>query len=389
MLKVLMMGGRRCGKTSALASLFNQMIHGATNDYLTVSDDTILETKLDPVTNQPEPQDSLTNKRLELERFIDKGGNSTFLVDAGPTRNFWDYKLRVQIPGTNKSTTLQFRDVNGEFFDAGGKHHGETQSFIKDCDVFVVVVDTPYLMAGTRAENAAANVVDSIHTFLTQIDNDGGRKEKQVIFVPIKCEKWIQEGNVDEVIQKVEETYEATIKHLEATGKTEVCIIPIQTAGDILFSELRDAYTLYNTLTKENIKCAKVSDRMVILNNGMYHKVKDFEVLNEDIRATFVYLDQAGNEHPSIPKPLPWYHLPIDRKAKYNPHNCEQLPLHIIRFMFNKMEQNAPGGIWGRLASLIFGTITKADLQKALSGLSQRGLIKDNVEGIKTLKRCF
>ena len=115
MLKVLMMGGRRCGKTSALASLFNQMIHGATNDYLTVSDDTILETKPDPVTNQPEPQDSLTNKRLELERFIDKGGNSTFLVDAGPTKNFWDYKLRVQIPGTNKSTTLQFRDSAGEF----------------------------------------------------------------------------------------------------------------------------------------------------------------------------------------------------------------------------------------------------------------------------------
>ena len=389
MLKVLMMGGRRCGKTSALASLFDQMIHGATNEYLTVCDDTISETKVDPVTKKEEVKDLLGNKKLELKHFIEKGGNNTFLVDAGPTRNFWDYNLRVQIPGTNKSTTLLFRDSAGEFFDAGGMHHDETQSFIKDCDVFVVVVDTPYLMAGSESVNEAANIVDSIHTFLTQIDNDGGRKEKLVIFVPIKCEKWIQEGKIDEVIQKVEETYAATIKHLEATGKTEISIIPIQTAGDILFSELRDAYTLYNTLTKENKKCAKVSDRMVILNNGTYHKVKDFEVLNEDIGATFVYLDQAGNEHSSIPKPLPWYHLPLDRRAAYNPHNCEQLPLHIIRFMFNKMEKNAPGGFWGRLASLIFGTITKADLQKALSGLSRAGLIKDNVEGIKTLKECF
>lgn len=389
MLKVLMMGGRRCGKTSALASLFDQMIHGATNEYLTVCDDTILETKPDPVTQQDEPQDSLINKKLELRRFIDKGGNNTFLVDAGPTRNFWDYKLRVQIPGTNKSTTLLFRDSAGEFFDAGGKHHADVVNFIKDCDVFVVVVDTPYLMEGSKSENAAANIVDSIHTFLTQIDNDGGRKQKQVIFVPIKCEKWIQENKVDEVVQKVEETYNATIKHLMATGKTEISIIPIQTAGDILFSELREAYTLYNPLTKKRIKCAKVSDRMVILKDGKYHKVGASEVVDEDMEATFVYLDQAGNEHPSIPKPLSWYHLPLDRKAEYNPHNCEQLPLHIIRFMFNKMEKNAPGGIWGKLASLIFGTITKADLQKTLSGLSQMGLIKDNVEGIKTLKKCF
>ena len=383
MLKILMMGGRRCGKTSALASLFNQMIHGATNEYLTVADDTIPETK------EGEVQDTLTNKKLELMHFLGKNNNNTFLVDAGPTRNFWDYKLRIQIPGTKKSTTLLFRDSAGEFFDAGGKHHKEVVDFIKECDVFVVVVDTPYLMGGTKTENDAANVVDSIHTFLTQIDNEEGRLEKQVIFVPIKCEKWIQDRKIDEVVQKVEKTYDATIRHLKATKKTEICIIPIQTAGDILFSELRDAYTLYNPLTKKKIKCSKVSDRMVVLNDGTHHKVKDFEVLNEDIEARFVSVDQAGNEHQSIPKPLPWYHLPLDRKAEYNPHNCEQLPLHIIRFMFNKMEKGAPGGFWGKLASIIFGTITKDDLQEALSGLSQRGIIKDNVEGIKTLKKCF
>lgn len=389
MLKVLMMGGRRCGKTSALASLFDQMIHGATNEYLTVCDDTISETKVDPVTQKEEVKDLLVNKKLELKRFIEKGGNNTFLVDAGPTRNFWDYKLRVQIPGTSKSTTLLFRDSAGEFFDAGGKHHANVVNFVQDCDVFVVVIDTPYLMTGSESESEAANVVDSIHTFLTQIDNDGGRKEKLVIFVPIKCEKWIQEGKIDGVVQKVEETYDATIKHLMATGKTEISIVPIQTAGDILFSELRDAYTLYNPLTKKRIKCSKESDRLVILKNGKYHKVGASEVVEEDMDATFVYLDKEGREHSSIQRPAAWYHLPIDRKAAYNPHNCEQLPLHIIRFMFNKMEKRAPGGIWGKLANWVFGTITKADLQQALSGLSQKGLIKDNVEGIKTLKRCF
>ena len=95
-LKVLMMGGRRCGKSSALASLFDQMIHGKTNEFLTVCDKTILETK------DGEKQDSLIGKRLELEHFIDKGKNKTFLADKGPTMNYWTYVLQLQIPGTDR-----------------------------------------------------------------------------------------------------------------------------------------------------------------------------------------------------------------------------------------------------------------------------------------------
>ena len=75
-----MMGGRRCGKTSALASLFDQMIHGKTNEFLTVCDKTVLEEK------DGEKQDSLTGKRLELEHFISKGKNNTFLADKNPTK---------------------------------------------------------------------------------------------------------------------------------------------------------------------------------------------------------------------------------------------------------------------------------------------------------------
>ena len=40
-----MMGGRRCGKTTALASLFEEMGSSKVNKYFTVSDDTVLEIK--------------------------------------------------------------------------------------------------------------------------------------------------------------------------------------------------------------------------------------------------------------------------------------------------------------------------------------------------------
>lgn len=379
-LKVLMMGGRRCGKTSALASLFYQMIHGSTNQFLTVADVTSFDQKQIGNSTEMETIDTLANKRLELEYFIRTSGSNTFLADASPTSNFWDYTLQIQIPGTNKRTEIIFRDSAGEFFDAGGRHYNETVEFIRDCDVFVVVIDTPYLMAGKDYENHAANVVDSIHTFITQIDSDKA-KAKQVLFVPIKCEKWIQDGKVDELVAKIEETYAASINHLVATAKTEISIIPIQTAGDILFSELRESYILYNSLTGKKQKCSKTSNRLVTLNTGKQYRIQETDVLNEDLDAVF--------NGTSIPRPSAWYHLPISRKARYNPSNCEQLPLHIIRFMFNKMEAECLGGIWGILGNLLFGNITKNDMRNALSNLSANNLIKDNIEGIKIIKRCF
>ena len=91
----------------------------------------------------------------------------------------------------------------------------------------------------------------------------------------------------------------------------------------------------------------------------------------------------------NIVRPTEWFHLPQDREPKYAPYNCEQLPLHIIRFMFNKLKAEAPGGLLGKLLSLVFGTMTKEDLQNALDELSKKDLIKDNTEGIKTIKKIY
>lgn len=146
-LKILMMGGRRCGKTSALASLFEQMVNGPVKNYFTVSDQTILETK------DGETQDSLNGKFLELTQMLGKPHTKTFLVDKGPTNNFWNYSLKLQIPGTDRSMFMEFRDSAGEFFEAGGAHSKETNDYVSECDVFVIIVDTPYLMGCNEEES--------------------------------------------------------------------------------------------------------------------------------------------------------------------------------------------------------------------------------------------
>lgn len=376
------MGGRRCGKTSALSSLFDQIVNGPTNEILTASDQTVLEAKSNPASGLSEKQDSLSGKKLELRSFIAKGGNNTFLADQNPTSNFWDYKLQIKIPGTSKSMDLTFRDSAGEFFEAGSQHHDKTVQFVKECDVFVVVVDTPYLMAGSEEEALAANVVDSIHSFLTQIDNDSNRSAKQVIFLPIKCEKWFHEGKIDTVVEKIKTTYATSIKELKARNKTEISILPILTAGDITFAELREPYILVDPVTNRERRCSRISDRMVVLADGKNYKVASHEILNEDPQGIFT-------NAPGIKRPSAWYRLKNGRESKYTPYNCEQLPLHIIRFMFNKKKSEAPSGFLGFLANLFFGSITAGDVQKALDQLSSENLLKDSGEGITILKKCF
>lgn len=383
-LKVLMMGGRRCGKTSVLSSLFHQMIHTSQiNNILTVADKTIQETK--EVNGLIERQESLNEKRLELQWFLQTYKASDFLVDKGPTIHFWSYYMRVSLPGTNKTMNIEFRDSAGEFFDHGGNHTQETLDYLKDCDVFVIVVDTPYLMQND-AIACAANVTDSIHSFITSIDEFSGDKQgaKLVLFVPMKCEKWIQDEKkieIEDVKRRIYELYAPTISHLQQRNNTEVSIIPVQTAGNIAFSEMRKAYTVA-TADGKVIKCSKVTDKIVIKSDGEMYSLQDGDILNPDMEAVFKFDDDSLN----IERPSAWF-CHTNNQPKYAPKNCEQVALHILRFMFNKARNNQNTAWFNQFFRRIFGRITFNDLNNTIVALTSSGLIKDTGDGIEIIKR--
>lgn len=389
-LKVLMMGGRRCGKTSALASLFNEMKSGPVQNYFTVSDRTVLETK------GFETQDSLSNKTLELQNmlFENRHNSNIFLVDQHPTENFWLYKLHIQIPGTKREMDIEFRDSAGEFFEASGVHAEETRNYISDCDVFVIVVDTPYLMGSVGDEtkvlcneaiNNGTNRVNDIQDFLTHIDDNDGQDAKMVVFVPLKCEKWMKENRIGEVVERIKEVYATTIKNLKAYSKMHISIIPMLTSGNILFSEFRKAM-VYNDVDGTK-RCCRISDDIIRLENGDNEMVEDKSKVKDDPNAII-----AGT---TLMRPYAWYHVnPED--GSYAPMNCDQLPLHILRFMLAKLfdaETRTHSGFGGFFLNLInrlkrlFGSIDPKELQQKIFKMQQDGIIKDNVDGIEVIKR--
>ena len=189
-LKVLMMGGQRVGKSSALAAIMDAFISGAEKDILTAKDSTTL-TKI-----EGEKQTSIASKLAEVKEMLVKNSGKTIIVNSGKTNKKWNYNLELTLTGTTDSMNITFTDVNGEFFEGGNIHQEEIIDLVKEYDVFIVAIDTPFLMESKNDDsdlvnsvvNEAYNCTLSIHTFLTQINDNDGKDAKLVIFTPIKCE---------------------------------------------------------------------------------------------------------------------------------------------------------------------------------------------------------
>ena len=400
-LKVIMMGGRRCGKTSALASLFDQMVNGPVKDYFTVSDRTVLKTK------GFETQDSLNDKTLELINKLETnvGNSSLFLVDNSPTYNVWHYNLRLQVPGKKREMDIEFCDIPGEYFENSKEESKqqfkeETEALIKASDVFVIVVDTPYLMGSIEETtkdicpdsiNLGTNRVKEIQNFLTNIDNKDGKDAKMVIFVPLKCEKWAKEPNgLNRVTARLKEVYGTHICNLSAFEKMNISIIPMQTSGNIIFSEFKKAF-IYNSI-EGPVRCCKIDDETIRKENGENDLPMPGETVVEDPQSVI-----AGT---TMLRPYAWYRI-NQYDSSFTPKNCDQLPLHIIRFMLTKlMDAEASvrhggllGGIYDFFKDVInsirkrFGTMDTEELKQIIGNMQRNGVIKDTGDGIEIIKR--
>lgn len=394
-LRVLMLGGRRCGKTSVLASMFQSFTNGASNSFLTVSDDTTLERK------GTEEQDSLNGKTAELKDLLTPNSlnTSTFLVDLKPSKYWWDYRLKIKIPGTDREMFINFADVPGEYCRQGNEHENEVKEYVKQCDVFIVVIDTPYMMEAFNPENKlcsggtndAINRVPDIQQYLTCIDDHNGEDGKMVIFCPVKCEKWYNEGRILEVCERLKSVYAACITNLCAYKKMDISIMPILTAGNIEFVEQKEAFVVsHKEKLGKPLKCAQLSSKLLRLADGSRHTIKEDEIVNED--------PDAQIEGTSLIRPYSWFKIRYNSDSAlngYKPLNCEQLPLHIIRFMLNKLDylEKHSGSIIIiilRWFKLIFGKINPNELSDIISKMQTSGILKDSQdEGIIHIKRAY
>lgn len=408
-LKVLMMGGKRVGKSSALAAIMEAFIDGLVSSMLTATDKTMLEKK------EGVKQTSIPAKLQEVKTMLQRNAGKTVLADSGRTEIKWDYKLKLNIPGKSETMTIVFTDINGEFFEDDNLHRQETMQMIAQYDVFIVAIDTPFMVEARSGEdlvddviNRKYNCIDSIHSFLTKIDDKDGQDAKLVIFAPIKCEKWAKANQLDMVSDYVMEDYKTTISALLKYQKVQIEIIPIQTVGSIVFEEHKEAY-LFNwqkrqmLFWKKNMisKCAVLDNGNVRLSDGTEMSHKEGSV-SDDPSAILI----PGTD---IIRPNSWFKV---LSADYKPYNCEQLAFHILDFMLskiidikvrqaenqdafiadlmkigNKLLNAISFGVWKAIKD-VFGGIPIEDMDKIVNRMIELRLIKRDCEGIRILKQC-
>lgn len=406
-LKVLMMGGQRAGKTSMLAGLIETMTNGNVKDIVEVKD--VTESK---------PASLKLIKSIEsLKLNLLTSFGKTYLIDDYKTGEFEDFTLQFRVPESQSKMNILFSDASGEYYDMGRQHDAEIREKVREYDVFLIAIDTPNLMEAVNSNNKLCNEainnsynhVNDIHTFLTELDDKDGADAKLVIFVPLKCEKWAKDGNIENVVQRVKNVYAPTLQALSQYNNVEIDIMPVQTVGNIIFKEQAKAMSC--------ILNGKSQRRCAIINKKTQVRFEDGTI--EDIDLTKHRFLEDNNavirEHSALVVPNSWF---TTIGKKYEPKNCDQLAYYILQFYLakvlfakdvEKLKEKKNNWKWGKRIAIAvgcafglagvavtyltskflekkFGTITLEQMLSLTKKLQDGGYVKKNCDGIETIK---
>lgn len=229
---VLMMGGRRAGKTSVLAAL-DECCDKALSQ---VDDITVFCT---------EGGSSLTDKVTELESYFTDSvftDSQTFRPDQTPTDNPKSFDYEVRIGERESGYVLKFTDVPGEHYEKQ-EHHEDVQNMVNKSQVILIAIDTPHMMekideaTGVGEGHYTFNRVREITYFFKKAFQNN-KDPRLVIFVPLKCEKYYYKGQLDKVSKMVEKGYAELLDILRSGEIRDLCtvaVMPICTLGGAEF----------------------------------------------------------------------------------------------------------------------------------------------------------
>lgn len=368
-IKIAVIGSLDSGKSTLIASILNVMTYGL-QGVLSVLDYTDYRENVYNYLN------------LRIADLLDKIDKSPFVMQISErTPNINQYDLRVSFPNPSKRFAIKLIDIPGSMLYCSSLNYEHIVKILQDCDTIVVAVDTPYLMHEKKVVRQLGNNLQDVFYILTKVLPSTDR-DMQIIFAPLKCEKWMHHGAISEVVNAVSEEYSSAIPMLSAYPNVGVSIISAETIGAVEFYEFRQDYVLYGGRNSSMKQCSPIPDnnKLVALYNGEVVEVQENEELIKNINAIFPF--QFGGS--KIERLVGWY-----EKSKninnYHPQNCDQIVLHSIRFVFDSiLRKNQKCPFWNFFPSSLIGNLSAEDMRIVLDGI--KCFIKDDVEGIVTIK---
>jgi hypothetical protein len=148
------------------------------------------------------------------------------------------------IKGREKTIDISIKDFPGEYLDTQSE---EVSNYIAESHIVMIAIDTPYLMEDDGIYNEEKNEVNHVVSFFK--DHKKSLKNKFVLLVPLKCEKYFHDNSIDEVSSRIVIAYSELISFCE--GNNIACAItPIQTLGGVEFDKFVDNNNAISQLTK-------------------------------------------------------------------------------------------------------------------------------------------
>lgn len=225
---VMMVGGRRCGKTSVLAAMKENF------------QDNFAGTNLTARFGDTGTLIILEEKREEINEYF--RDNRTFMPDSNPTEEIMVYSFIVGIEGKKGGIRIDFIDYPGEWLTDKG-HLPQLLECMKESESIIIAIDTPHMMEEDGRFNEYRNFCHRTSEILKMALEESAVKRKLVLFVPLKCERY--DKKMEEVCKKTKESYEELIRYFKRKKQAyEVAITPIFTLGKAVFSHFeRDRKT--------------------------------------------------------------------------------------------------------------------------------------------------
>lgn len=219
-LKLTMMGPRGAGKTTILTSIFSNAIED------------FAPTKLFLRGKKNTPGvTALIQRQTELSNVFSQKGD---IAGVTATNKEDSFNFELGIKGGDPVVNIDIRDFPGEYLV---NKKEDVKQFVAESDIIMLAIDTAYLMEGDAALNEEMNKVELVTNYFSQ--NSELVKNKLVLLVPLKCEKYFIEQEIDDVADVVEKKYKDLLEFFK-NNNIASAITPIQTLGDVVFDRFVD-----------------------------------------------------------------------------------------------------------------------------------------------------
>lgn len=226
---ITLLGGRGVGKTSLLATIYGEFEKRLSSDcglQITLNGKNILH-------------DKLTELHSALDDEIVHG-----IMSGDMDKKSYEFELGLSL--RPPELKLIFNDYPGGWLK--DDHNDEVRNFLRSSSVILWVIDTAALLVkGDKDQSYSVQINQVVHiksVFTTALTDDiPDQAKKLVLFVPIKCESWMQTADsAMEVCRCIEREYNSVIRAIKSADpqaeRFAVAITPVFTLGGVLFDRL-------------------------------------------------------------------------------------------------------------------------------------------------------